>query len=1238
MSADSFVHLHLHTEYSTLDGAVRIPDVVKKAKKLGMPGVAITDHGVMFGAIEFYEECEKTGIKPIIGCEVYMAPGSHLDKKATSQRESNTHFTLLAANEQGYKNLVKLVSIAHLDGMYYKPRIDKELLANHAEGLIALSGCMKSEISQALINDDYKGARDLAARYRDMLGPDNFFLEMHDHGIEQQRKINAGLPRISKDLGLPLVAANDVHFLNREDHDAHDVLICIGTGANVADERRMRYVPELYFKTAEEMRHLFRDYPEACDSTLLIAERCGFKLDTTPKYPQYTPPAGRGQNEYLREIVAAGMVKRYGAHAQSEEIQKRFELEIAVLEKQGFVNYFLIVWDFINWAKEHGIPVGPGRGSAAGSMIAYAMGITDIDPIKFKLLFERFLNPERVSPPDIDVDFCQNRRPEVIEYVRQKYGERAVSQIITFGTLGAKSVVRDVARVLGWGYGDGDRLAKMIPNELGITLAGFDKKNKETGQMEHVPGAIDKNPELEQAVKNEAATSQLWDAATKLEGLTRGTGVHAAGVVISDRDLSEFIPLTRANDGSIVSQYAMGPLTEVGMLKCDFLGLKTLTVIHDAVALIHRHTPDFNIDTIPMDDEATFNVYNRGETTAVFQVESGGMVNVCRQFDVNDIEDINAILALYRPGPMELIPDYIKRKKGLQKIKAPHPLLLSITQETYGVLVYQEQVMQAAQIMGGYTLGGADLLRRAMGKKDKEKMAKERVKFIEGAGKLHNVKPETASEVFDTLEKFAGYGFNRSHSAAYAWVSYQTGYLKANYPVEFMAAVMSNEVSNTDKISVFVAECERLGIKILPPDINLAGLKFEPAEVNDEGVETLKEMRERVVEVPTVPEAADAESAAAADAAADMAGEENVRFEDLDEAKPASKGKKAKASKKGKKEAVAKPAVVVPEKPHLGSIRYGLAAIKNVGEAAMEAAIAERTKSGPFTSLEDFCARVDSRKINKKAVECLVKCGAFDFTGIERAQLFSEIDGSMAAAASAHRDKAAGQSSLFDVFETAPKAAKASAARVPAWPSTEKLAYEKELLGFYVTGHPLDEYRSLLEGGKYVPIARLVSEEDKSIVSIAGALVSVEKKFTKKDSKPFAVVIIEDLTDQIEVMIWNEAYAKSQALLVLGNVVSLSGKVTIRDEGVRLAADEVKALKKPAQKDAPVVLTFDCRRASEQDLLTVRDALASSPGSRAVQFVFIGEGGRSLKMTPGERYRVAWNDEVRSRLAPWILS
>ena len=653
------------------------------------------------------------------------------------------------------------------------------------------------------------------------------------------------------------------------------------------------------------------------------------------------------------------------------------------------MNYFLIVWDFIAWAKERGIPVGPGRGSAAGSMVAYLMGITDIDPIRFKLLFERFLNPERVSPPDIDVDFCQTRRGEVIEYVRQKYGERAVSQIITFGMLGAKSVVRDVARVLGWSYGDADRIAKMIPSgpgNLDIKLNGEDKKNKETGAIEHVNGAIDKNPELKKAVESEPATRQLWDHAIQLEGLTRGTGVHAAGVVISDRDLSEYIPLTRGNDGGFVSQYEMGALTDLGMLKMDFLGLKTLTIIHDAVELIHKHHPDFDIATIPFTDQKTFDLLNRGETIAVFQLESGGMVGICKQFDIHDIEDINAILALYRPGPMDLIPDYIKRKKGLAKIKHAHPLLKGVTEDTYGIMIYQEQVMAAASVLAGYSLGAADLLRRAMGKKDKEKMAKERIKFIEGCKRVNDIDEKKASDIFDLLEKFAGYGFNRSHSAAYAWVSYQTAYLKTNFPVEFMAAVMSNEIANTDKISIFVGECERMGIPILAPDVNRSSLKFAPEKVEE-----------------------------------------------------------------------------------IAGIRYGLAAIKNVGEGAVQSAIEERERHGIFLSLENFCSRIDTRKVNKKTLESLVKCGAFDWAGVNRAHLFAQIESALAAAASSHRDRAQGQVSLFDTFEAAPPRPTRVDVSAPSWTKAETLGFEKELLGFYVTGHPLDEYRTALESGKYVP-------------------------------------------------------------------------------------------------------------------------------------------------------------------------
>ncbi|RFC43354.1 MAG: DNA polymerase-3 subunit alpha [Verrucomicrobia bacterium] len=1158
---DPFVHLHLHSEYSLLDGAIRIPALMKKVKEYGMPAVALTDHGNLFGAIEFYQEAEKAGVKPIIGVEAYIAPGSHKDRNASSGRDAAYHLTLLAKDAEGYANLVRLVSIAHLDGMYYKPRIDKELLSKYGRGLIGLSGCLKGEVNQAILADNEPRAWELAAEYRDILGKENFFMELHDHGIEQQLRCNRLLPRMARDLGVGMVAANDVHFLDRAQHEAHDVMICIGTGCNVADEKRMRYVPELYFKNPAQMSELFREYPESIRNTLEIADRCNLKIEFgKPKYPAYEPPPGMDQNEYMRQICQQGLAGRYGSEAESSIIQERLERELGLLEKQGFVNYFLIVWDFINWAKSKGIPVGPGRGSAAGSMVAYLMGITDIDPIKFKLLFERFLNPERVSPPDIDVDFCQSRRGEVIDYVRIKYGERAVAQIATFGTMGAKSVVRDVGRVLGWSYGDADRVSKMIPNELGITLAGVDKKNKETGVVEHTDGAIDKNPELKAAVDHEPATRQLWEYACTLEGLTRGVGVHAAGVVISDRDLSEYIPLTRANDGSIVSQYSMSPLTDLGMLKMDFLGLKTLTVIHDAVALIRRREPGFDIDKVPLVNQPTFDLLNRGETVAVFQLESGGMMKTCRKFDVKDIEDINAILALYRPGPMDLIDDYIKRKKGEAKIKYAHPLLEKVTADTYGIFVYQEQVMQAAQVLGGYTLGGADLLRRAMGKKDKEKMAKEREKFRDGCRDINGIQEKQANEIFDLLEKFAGYGFNRSHSAAYAWVSYQTAYLKANYPVEFMAGVMGNEVGKTEKLTVFVAECQRMGLQILPPDMNRSGLSFEPENEGD--------------------------------------------------------------------------------KP---GIRYGLAAIKNVGEAAMVAALEERKIGGAFASLADFCARVDTKRVNKKSVESLVRCGAFDWTGMERAELFEEIESAMAAAASISRDRAAGQVSLFDALEAPmPKTKKRSQKTVTPWSPEEKLAAEKELLGFYVTGHPLDRYRSLFESGKYVPIANLAESVEpgkrNTVLQIAGALSAVEKRFSKKGNKPFAIVTLEDLSDSVEVMIFGEAYTNGALHIETGKLVAIEAKVEVReDEGVRVMANEVKPLRRPVEVARPVHLKLAWETTSEAELLEIREALGSSPGMRPVVLQFEHGDGRKIRVHPAEQYRVDWVPALEARLERWVV-
>src|SRR3979490_3357224 len=814
MPRDSFVHLHLHTEYSLLDGAVRMKELMKKAREFGMPAVAITDHGNLHGAIEFYQEATKAGLKPIIGCEAYMAPGQMKDRPS-NQRDAAYHSTRLARDEAGYRNLVKMISIAHLDGFHYKPRIDKELLAKHSSGLIGLSGCLKGEINMAIQSDNLAKARQSTAEFRDLLGAENFFLEMHDHGIEVQEKCNAILPKLAQEFGLGLVAANDVHFLERSPHETHDVMVCIGTGKMVHDERRMRYTPELYFKSAGEMRALFPSHPEAITNTLVIADRCNLALEFgVSKYPEYPAPEGKTREVYLRELCYKGLHDRFGARAGTDsELIKRLDYEVDVLEKAGFVSYFLIVWDFIHYAKQRGIPVGPGRGSAAGSLAAYVLGITDIDPLQFGLIFERFLNPERVSPPDIDVDFCEARRGEVLEYVRQKYGERRVAQIITFGKLKAKSVVRDVGRVMGLPYAAADRIARMIPNELNITL----------------DSAVEKNSELKRAIATEPQTKQLFEYAKTLEGLSRNAGVHAAGVVIADRDLSDYIPLCRDVKGNdVISQYPMGPLNDLGLLKMDFLGLKTLTVIEDTLALIHKREPDFSLKNIPLDDKAAFDLYNRGETIGLFQMESGGMTNLSKQIEVKKLDDIIALIALYRPGPMELIPEYVKAKKGVTPIKYLHPLLEEICADTYGVMIYQEQVMAAASKLGGYSLAQADLLPRAMGKKEKKKMAKERNNFIEGCARTNKIPEKKANAIFDLLEKFAGYGFNKSHSAAYGVISYQTAYLKAHYPVEFMAGLLSNEINNTDKISVFVAECKRMGIATRPPAINRSGLKFVP--------------------------------------------------------------------------------------------------------------------------------------------------------------------------------------------------------------------------------------------------------------------------------------------------------------------------------------------------------------------------------------------------------------------------
>ena len=1165
MSRDSFVHLHLHTEYSLLDGSIRMKELMRKAAEFNMPAVAMTDHGNLFGAIEFYQEAQRAGVKPIIGCEVYVAPGSHKDRPP-SRRESAYHFTLLVENGTGYRNLVKLVTAAHLDGFHYAPRIDKEMLAARSEGLIGLSGCLAGEINSAIQANNIEKAKQSAAEYRNILGADNFFLELHDHGMEEQKKCNAALVPMARDLGIGLIAANDVHFLRRSDHEAHDVMLCIGTGKMVQDESRMRYLPELYFKSPAEMRQVFRDFPEAIANTLHVGERCHLDLEFgSSKYPEYPVPAGKTREGYLRELCYQGLRTRYGERATADsELTRRLEYELGVLEKTGFVSYLLIVWDFIHFAKEKGIPVGPGRGSAAGSIVAFVLGITDIDPLQFGLIFERFLNPDRVSPPDIDVDFCEARRGEVLEYVRQKYGERRVAQIITFGKLKAKSVVRDVGRVLGWSYRDADRIAKMIPNELNITL--------ET--------AAGKNAELKRAIATEPPTRQLFEHAKLLEGLSRNAGVHAAGVVIADRDLSDYIPLCHDVKGNdVISQYAMGPLNDLGLLKMDFLGLKTLTVIEDTLTLIRERDPNFSLKDIPLNDAAALALYNRGETIGLFQMESGGMTSLSKQFDVKKLDDIIALIALYRPGPMELIPEYVKAKKGITPIKYLHPLLEGICADTYGVMIYQEQVMAAASKLAGYSLAQADLLRRAMGKKDKEKMAKERRNFIGGCACANKIPEKKANAIFDLLEKFAGYGFNKSHSAAYGVISYQTAFLKAHYPVEFMAGLLSNEINNTEKISVFVGECKRMGISILPPDINKSSLKFTP---------------ETVAAPPSPPSSFQGATGGS--------------------------------------------------RPQSAAIRYGLAAIKNVGEAAMAIAIRERDERGEFSSLDDLCTRLDSRVANRKMLESLIKAGAFDFTGRDRAELFACIDESLNASAIAQRDRAAGQVSLFDEQTHAATAARRQPIR--PWNEHEKLSYEKELLGFYVSGHPLDAYAAVFAAKNYRSIASLGELDDRAQFKIAGAIVEVEKKFTRKEGKPFAVVWLEDLMDVLEVVVWNEVYLKVSDILVPGRVVELKATLDRRDEMLRATAVEIKPLaaerlngatERSEDQVSAIRLRFSSATTGDE-LRQVRNILVSSPGRHPVQLLFDRDNGNSLRLDAGAEFRVDLTPDLAEKLSRWLVT
>ncbi len=1137
-----FVHLHVHTEYSILDGASRIGDLVARAKELGFPALAITDHGNMFGVFDFFKTCKKHGLKPILGCEVYVAPGSRFEKKASSGRDAANHFLLLAKNAEGYQNLLKLVTAGHLEGRYYgKPRIDKELLRAHAGGLIATSACLKSDLAQAVLDGKADEADRLVQDYLSIFAPGDFYLEVHNHGMEAEAKVRQAYRELGRRHGVKLVAANDVHYVRSDDALAHEVLLCIQTGAQLSDENRMRYPShDFYLKSAEEMAALFADMPEALATTLEIADKCDVTIATDQnRYPAYPLPKGKTREAYLRELCQTGLRRRYGDRADEPEIRERLDFELSVIEKMGFVSYFLIVWDFIDYAKKQGIPVGPGRGSAAGSMVAYVLGITDLDPLRFTLLFERFLNPERISPPDVDVDFCQDRRGEVIDYVREKYGKKSVAQIVTFGTLGAKMAIRDVARVMGLSFAEASKIAGLVPKDPKITIAS----------------ALEQSAEFRDLLATDERAREVVETAKALEGVVRQIGTHAAGVVIADCDLTEYLPLTVDDRDAVITQFSMEPLTEIGLLKMDFLGLKTLTVIKHALDFIEESTGRrIDLDTIPLNDPATFALLNRAENIGVFQVESPGMRNTCRKFQIESIDDIIALIALFRPGPMDLIDSYIARKKGLEQIPYEHPLLETISHDTYGILIYQEQVMSAARVLAGYTLGEADLLRRAMGKKKADVMAKERARFIEGCARTNNIGEEKANRIFDLLEKFAGYGFNKSHSAAYGLISYQTAYLKANYPVAFMAALLSNELDNTEKIALFIEEARRMGIAILAPSVNRSQLRFS----------------------------------------------------------------------------------VGPNQ-----IRFGLAAIKNVGVGCVEAILEARAKDGDFTSLEDFIARVDYKSLNKKAVECLIKCGAFDEFNIPRATLMTGIDAAMGAAASAARDREAGQGMLL--MEAPPKTVKTkkkgtAAPATEEWPLREKLGYEKELLGFYVTGHPLDEFEAHLRGFRTIDLGEAEEVPDGALVRIAGMVAEKEVRLSKRDGKPWATAVFEDRTGRAEVTIFSQLYAKVGALLEPGTPLVLTGLADrTQEERFKIKIHAAQSLEEASAAAVKAIhLNWPRDWCDPAHFDQLEKMLTDQPGPAEVFLEIPGPNWGAILLRLHERFGIAPSLPLLQSLRDWL--
>ena len=1095
MPTSQFVHLHLHTDYSMLDGACDVEKLVERVKSLGMPAVAMTDHGNIFGTVHFVNAAKQAGIKPIVGCELYVCKKEdHNIERTPPEGDTYNHLLVLAESEEGYRNLTKITSEASLRGFYYKPRVSKKFLAEHSKGLIALSGCLKGEVAERLMEDKYDAARKAAATYADIFGKENFFLEIQDQGLEMEHRIHPHLFRLEKDLGLPLVATNDSHYLCEDDAHAQDVMVCIQTAKSIQDANRMKFQgSDFYVKSYDEMYRVFKDSPDVLTRTLAIAERCSMRLEKVSNpFPHFDVPVGYTLDSYFEHVTREGFAKRLetlralqgqgGLRHNLSEYEQRLARELAIIQQMKFSGYFLIVWDFIRYAKGRNIPVGPGRGSAAGSLVSYALGITDLDPLQHELLFERFLNPERISMPDIDIDFCMNRRGEVIDYVTQKYGRENVAQIITFGTMAAKAAIKDVGRAMDIPYSEVDRIAKMVPTTLNIKL----------------DQAIKDSPALQQAYESDAQIRQLLDTARKLEGLVRNAGVHAAGVVISPRPLTELVPLHKTKNDEIVTAFDMVAIEKLGLLKMDFLGLTTLTILDDTLKLIEQKQKEeangaaaVTLENIPLQDQQTYEkVFHTGLTSGVFQFESHGMRDVLRRYRPTTIEDLTALNALYRPGPIQggMIDDFIDRKHGRKRIEYELPELKEILEETLGVIVYQEQVMQIANKLAGYSLGEADLLRRAMGKKKAEEMAQQRERFVRGATE-RGFPAKKVEKLFDLMEQFAGYGFNKSHSAAYALLAYHTAYLKTHFPVEFMAALLTSVTGSTDDVVKYINECREMGIAVEPPDINVSDANFTP---------------------------------------------------------------------------------------HGAAIRFGLAAVKNVGGNAIESIVAARNTPEQFRSIYEFCEKVDLRLLNKRVLESLIKSGAMDALG-RRAQLMAVLDKAIDRAQKAQRDAESGQHGLFGVFQDE-EAAQAGDAlpETPDWDEHQRLSFEKEILGFFITGHPLERYRSKLEDLRALTTAEICdmkssTGKDENITT-AGIITNVRVLKSKRGDF-YAQSALEDMTGSVEMIAFPGAYKKLQEKMKLEIPVLIRGGVRVEEgSNPKLTVNEIIPL-----EDAKVPLPRSLR-------------------------------------------------------------